>query len=72
MILDMELTDLKSRYRKRTEVTDQKRIENIREFKGKYRESVNIKDKNLFLKSIIDRINYSRDGDDVTIEINFL
>jgi len=68
----MELTDLKSRYRKRTEVTDQKRIENIREFKGKYRESVNIKDKNLFLKSIIDRINYSRDGDDVTIEINFL
>jgi len=72
LILDMELTDLKSRYRKRTEVTDQKRIENIREFKGKYRESVNIKDKNLFLKSIIDRINYSRDGDDVTIEINFL
>lgn len=44
----------------------------IQQFYEKWKEVDDVKQRNMILKSIIDKITYSRNGDNVNINVNFL
>jgi hypothetical protein len=46
-------------------------LKTIREFYELWNSTDNVKDKNTFLKTIVDKISYSRDGNNFCVNVNF-
>lgn len=70
--IKQEIRTLESRINRRKSATNAQRLENIREFRRQWENAKNDKERNQFLHRIIDRIYYSREGENICININFL
>ncbi|WP_055669113.1 zinc ribbon domain-containing protein [Desnuesiella massiliensis] len=67
-----EIEELQERLLKREQATNQKRLYNIQEFRRLWKTADSPQLKNQFLKTIIDRIDYIRTGDNIQVHVNFL
>mgnify|MGYP000857335562 CR=1 FL=1 len=70
--INNDVKELKVRLQKRDKATDQMMLSNIADFRKKWSQAESSHDKNQFLKTIIDRINYTRNGENIIIHVNFL
>lgn len=67
-----EVQELQERFKKREQATNKKRLQNIKEFRKLWETADSAQLKNQFLKTIVDSIDYTRDGDNIHIHVNFL
>lgn len=70
--LRSEIMQLKARCNAREEASDQSRLEKIEEFHRLWNSTDNTEDRNRFLKLIVDKITYTRNGTAVDMNINFV
>ncbi|NLJ40619.1 MAG: recombinase family protein [Clostridiales bacterium] len=66
-----EIGELQDRINQREQTTNERKLKNIREFRDKWGKSKSSEQRNQFLQTIIDRIDYQREGDNIDIHINF-
>lgn len=70
--LRSEIVQLEVRCNAREEASDQRRLEKIEEFYHLWESTDNTEDRNRFLKLIVDKITYARNGTTVDMNINFV
>lgn len=67
-----EISELEERCNIRKQATDKKLLKSIEGAQKLWVDKYTPKQKNQFLRTIIDKIKYTREGDDLTVDINFL
>ena len=70
--LQKEICELQERVTKREEITNGQRIKSIEDFFTRWENATDSNEKNKLLRRIVERIEYSRDGDNVHIKVNFI
>jgi chromosome segregation ATPase len=70
--LKKELVELRQRYENRKNNTNEKRLARIKTFYKQWENAKDTKERNKFLRGIVDKIYYTREGDNIDIKVNFL
>lgn len=70
--LKKEIGEYKERLEKREHTSNEKRLSSIKGFYNLWDISEDTPEKNKYLKAIIDKISYTRDGNKINVKINFL
>ncbi|SDH42248.1 recombinase family protein [Desulfosporosinus hippei] len=70
--LNREIGEYKERLEKREQTSNEKRLTSIRDFYNQWSISKDTQERNNYLKTIIDKISYTRDGNRINVKINFL